>query len=185
MLVVMNVTANLAKWGYTNDTHFINPMEPEFRPKPVNEEDFTVDAIMRKLDWFYHSDAYDLDWIPYGDSSDDYSDDYSNGYHSDDNYHSNDPSYDGHLDDSHWNNDGGDSYRPNFLPAAKQQIEPDTPSTLETVARALPTSIEESSSSTTTAPQLIAKSTRGPLGIARFFTAGQPFRDGTRPKNAD
>ncbi|KAF2181919.1 bilirubin oxidase [Zopfia rhizophila CBS 207.26] len=58
MLVAFNVTS-LAKWGYDNSTHFINPMEPEFRPKDIKPEDFTEEAIMKKLEWFYNTDAYE------------------------------------------------------------------------------------------------------------------------------
>ncbi|KAF2643829.1 bilirubin oxidase [Massarina eburnea CBS 473.64] len=57
MLVAFNVT-NLAKWGYTNDTLFIDPMEEEFRPKPYNAADYTEDAIMKKIAWFYSTNAY-------------------------------------------------------------------------------------------------------------------------------
>jgi bilirubin oxidase len=56
-LVAFNVT-NLAKWGYTNDTLFIDPMQPEFRPKPYNAADYTEDAIMKKIAWFYSTNAY-------------------------------------------------------------------------------------------------------------------------------
>ncbi|OCK82578.1 Cupredoxin [Lepidopterella palustris CBS 459.81] len=58
MLVAMNVTA-LAKWGYPPSTHFIDPMEPEFRPRPIIAVDFTEDAIQKKLAWLYSTDAYD------------------------------------------------------------------------------------------------------------------------------
>lgn len=58
MLVGFNVT-QLGKWGYGSDTHFIDPMEPEFRPKPQNQADSTEDAIQKKLAWFYSTDAYE------------------------------------------------------------------------------------------------------------------------------
>ncbi|KAF1962331.1 bilirubin oxidase [Byssothecium circinans] len=57
MLVAFNVT-NLEKWGYTNDTLFINPMEEQFRPKPYNAADYTENAIMKKIAWFYSTNAY-------------------------------------------------------------------------------------------------------------------------------
>lgn len=57
MLVAFNVT-NLAKWGYDESTQFIDPMEPRFRPKNINPEDFTEEAIRRKLDWFWNLNAY-------------------------------------------------------------------------------------------------------------------------------
>lgn len=58
MLVAFNVT-QLAKWGYKEDTIFIDPMAPEFRPKEINPDDFTDNAIRKKLDWFWSLDAYD------------------------------------------------------------------------------------------------------------------------------
>lgn len=58
MLVAFNVT-NLAKWGYNESTVFIDPMEPAFRPKDVKPEDFTEDAIRKKLEWFWNLNAYE------------------------------------------------------------------------------------------------------------------------------
>jgi len=57
MLVAFNVT-QLAEWGYDNSTIFINPMQPKFRPKFINSTDFTEDAILKKLAWFYSTNAY-------------------------------------------------------------------------------------------------------------------------------
>jgi len=57
MLVGFNVT-QLAKWGYTNDTVFIDPMQPEFRPKTSNDADNTDEAIRSKIAWFYSTNAY-------------------------------------------------------------------------------------------------------------------------------
>jgi hypothetical protein len=57
MLVAFNVT-QLAKWGYDNSTIFIDPMQPEFRPKNIDQADYEVDAIMKKLAWFYSTNAY-------------------------------------------------------------------------------------------------------------------------------
>ncbi|KAH7132250.1 Cupredoxin [Dendryphion nanum] len=57
MMAAFNVT-QLAKWGYDNSTLFIDPMQPEFRPKAINAADFTEDAIRQKLAWFYSTNAY-------------------------------------------------------------------------------------------------------------------------------
>ena len=57
MMVAFNVT-NLEKWGYDNTTVFIDPMEPEFRPKNIDTADYTEEAIRSKLDWFYSLNAY-------------------------------------------------------------------------------------------------------------------------------
>ncbi|XP_014562388.1 hypothetical protein COCVIDRAFT_32842 [Bipolaris victoriae FI3] len=57
MMGAFNVT-QLEKWGYDKDTIFIDPMQPEFRPKNINSADYTEEAIMEKLDWFYHTNAY-------------------------------------------------------------------------------------------------------------------------------
>lgn len=57
MLVAFNVT-QLEKWGYDNTTMFIDPMEPQFRPKDIKNADYTESAIRKKLDWFYQTNAY-------------------------------------------------------------------------------------------------------------------------------
>jgi bilirubin oxidase len=57
MLVAFNVT-QLEKWGYNSSTIFIDPMEPEFRPKDIDSRDYTEEAIRNKLDWFYSLNAY-------------------------------------------------------------------------------------------------------------------------------
>ncbi|CAN9251773.1 unnamed protein product [Alternaria alternata] len=57
MMVAFNVT-NLEKWGYDSTTVFIDPMEPEFRPKNIDTADYTEEAIRSKLDWFYSLNAY-------------------------------------------------------------------------------------------------------------------------------
>jgi len=57
MLVAFNVT-QLEKWGYDSSTLFIDPMEPVFRPKPADPEDYTDEAIKKKLEWFWRSNAY-------------------------------------------------------------------------------------------------------------------------------
>ena len=57
MMVAFNVT-QLEKWGYDSTTQFIDPMEPAFRPKNITSEAYTESAIQKKLDWFYHTNAY-------------------------------------------------------------------------------------------------------------------------------
>lgn len=57
MMAAFNVT-QLEKWGYDNTTLFIDPMEPRFRPKNINPADYTEEAVLEKLDWFYHTNAY-------------------------------------------------------------------------------------------------------------------------------
>ena len=57
MMAVFNVT-NLAKWGYDASTLFIDPMQPEFRPRDIDSADYTEEAIVEKLEWFYSTDAY-------------------------------------------------------------------------------------------------------------------------------
>ncbi|PVI05199.1 bilirubin oxidase [Periconia macrospinosa] len=53
MLVAFNVS-QLREWGYTDDTLFIDPMQPEFRPKWYNpHKDGTDIAIREKISWFY------------------------------------------------------------------------------------------------------------------------------------
>ncbi|KAJ6191923.1 bilirubin oxidase [Bipolaris maydis] len=42
----------------TKTTIFIDPMQPEFRPRNINSADYTEEAILEKLDWFYHTNAY-------------------------------------------------------------------------------------------------------------------------------
>ena len=57
MLVAFNVT-QLENWGYTNDTRFIDPENPEFAAKDQNPEDYTTEAILKKVAWFWSTDAY-------------------------------------------------------------------------------------------------------------------------------
>ncbi|KAF2278825.1 Cupredoxin [Westerdykella ornata] len=57
MMVAFNVT-DLKRWGYNESTQFIDPMQPEFRPKDINPEDYTEEAIMKKIKWFYDTNAY-------------------------------------------------------------------------------------------------------------------------------
>jgi hypothetical protein len=57
MMVAFNVT-NLERWGYDNTTAFIDPLQPEFRPKDVEDSHYTKDAIMDKIKWFYGTNAY-------------------------------------------------------------------------------------------------------------------------------
>ncbi|KAL1593135.1 hypothetical protein SLS60_010742 [Paraconiothyrium brasiliense] len=57
MLVAFSVP-NLEKWGYTNSTLFLDPNEPEFQGKNVNSDDFTEDAINKKIAWLYSTNPY-------------------------------------------------------------------------------------------------------------------------------
>lgn len=57
MLGAFNVT-QLSKWGYTNDTLFIDPMEPAFRPKNYTRSVSTEASIKRKISWFYSTNPY-------------------------------------------------------------------------------------------------------------------------------
>ncbi|KAF2122934.1 bilirubin oxidase [Lophiotrema nucula] len=57
MLVAFNVT-QLEQWGYTNDTRFIDPENPEFAARDQNQEDYTTEAILKKVAWFWSTDAY-------------------------------------------------------------------------------------------------------------------------------
>lgn len=57
MLVAFNVS-QLSQWGYGNDTYFIDPMTPEFRPKDFSPSLYTKEAIMNKLEWFWNTNAY-------------------------------------------------------------------------------------------------------------------------------
>lgn len=57
MLDAFNVTS-LAKWGYTNDTLFIDPLQPEFRPQDYSESAYTRSAIEAKLAWLWSTDPY-------------------------------------------------------------------------------------------------------------------------------
>ena len=57
MLVAFNVT-QLEQWGYTNDTRFIDPENPEFAARDQKPEDYTTEAILKKVAWFWSTDAY-------------------------------------------------------------------------------------------------------------------------------
>lgn len=57
MLAAFSVP-NLEKWGYTNSTLFINPNQPEFQAKDYNEDDYTEQAINRKIAWLYSTNPY-------------------------------------------------------------------------------------------------------------------------------
>ena len=64
MLAAFNVTA-LADFGYTETTHFIDPMEPRYRAVSFSESDyqarsgpFAQDAVSDKLDFFIGLNAY-------------------------------------------------------------------------------------------------------------------------------
>lgn len=57
MMVAFNIT-NLAQWGYNESTAFIDPLQPEFRPKDIEEAQYTEDAIMGKIQWFFDWNSY-------------------------------------------------------------------------------------------------------------------------------
>lgn len=68
MLADFNVTA-LADFGYPETTHFIDPMEPRYRAKPIKpgefvsvtqfvSGDFSLAGIQAKVDFFVSLDAY-------------------------------------------------------------------------------------------------------------------------------
>lgn len=68
MLVDMNVTS-LADFNYTEKTHFIDPMEPVYRSKKINDNEyidvttwgsgaFSFEGIKSKVEWFASLDAY-------------------------------------------------------------------------------------------------------------------------------
>lgn len=62
MLVAFSVP-NLEKWGYTNDTLFIDPLQSEFQARPFNSDDFTEEAINNKIAWLYSTDPYNHDKV--------------------------------------------------------------------------------------------------------------------------
>jgi bilirubin oxidase len=64
MMAALNVTA-LKDLGYDEKTHFIDPMEPQYRAKPFNDVDFinrngdfSSDAIEAKVKFFQNLEAY-------------------------------------------------------------------------------------------------------------------------------
>jgi bilirubin oxidase len=64
MMAALNVTA-LKDLGYDEKTHFIDPMEPQYRAKPFNDADFinrngdfSSDAIEAKVKFFQDLEAY-------------------------------------------------------------------------------------------------------------------------------
>ena len=57
MLVAFSIP-NLEKWGYTNNTLFIDPLQPEFQGKDYNSDDYTEEAINNKIAWLYSTDPY-------------------------------------------------------------------------------------------------------------------------------
>lgn len=57
MLVEFSVP-NLEKWGYTNNTLFIDPLQPEFQAKYYNEGDYTAEAINDKIAWLWSTNPY-------------------------------------------------------------------------------------------------------------------------------
>jgi bilirubin oxidase len=57
MLVAFSVP-NLEKWGYTNETMFLDPNQPEFKARNFNSDDFTEDAINSKIAFLYSTNPY-------------------------------------------------------------------------------------------------------------------------------
>ncbi|GAB7345485.1 hypothetical protein MBLNU457_3809t1 [Dothideomycetes sp. NU457] len=68
MLVDMSVQS-LADFNYTEKTHFIDPMEPVYRAKPLKDKEFkdtinwgtgefSFDSVKSKVEWFASLDAY-------------------------------------------------------------------------------------------------------------------------------
>jgi bilirubin oxidase len=64
MMAALNVTA-LKDLGYDEKTHFIDPMEPQYRAKPFSDADFinrngdfSSDAIEAKVKFFQDLEAY-------------------------------------------------------------------------------------------------------------------------------
>ncbi|KAH0282533.1 oxidase cueO precursor, partial [Aureobasidium sp. EXF-3399] len=68
MLVDFNVTA-LADFNYTEKTHFIDPMDPTYRAKPIlsneyvdvltwGKGEFSLEGVKNKTDWFASLEAY-------------------------------------------------------------------------------------------------------------------------------
>ena len=62
MLVAFSVP-NLEKWGYTNSTLFIDPLQPEFQARSYSSDDSTEEAINKKIAWLYSTDPYNHDNI--------------------------------------------------------------------------------------------------------------------------
>ncbi|KAL2070242.1 hypothetical protein VTL71DRAFT_13268 [Oculimacula yallundae] len=68
MMAAFNVTA-LNDFNYTETTHFIDPMEPRYRAKPIKSGEFagtavwgtgefSLSGVKEKVDWFSNLDAY-------------------------------------------------------------------------------------------------------------------------------
>lgn len=57
MMAAFNVSI-LENFGYQEKTHFIDPMEPRWRSKPINDADFQLQAIQAKLAEFGGLEAY-------------------------------------------------------------------------------------------------------------------------------
>ncbi|KAF1967206.1 hypothetical protein BU23DRAFT_573382 [Bimuria novae-zelandiae CBS 107.79] len=53
-----NDVPNLEKWGYTNSTLFIDPLQPEFHAKQYDSDDFTEEAINERIAWLYNTNPY-------------------------------------------------------------------------------------------------------------------------------
>ncbi|KAK4980918.1 hypothetical protein LTR66_002469 [Elasticomyces elasticus] len=57
MMAAFNVSV-LDDFGYQEKTHFLDPMEPRWRSKPINDQDFQPQAIQDRLAEFGSLDAY-------------------------------------------------------------------------------------------------------------------------------
>jgi bilirubin oxidase len=69
MMAAFNVSS-LNDFNYTETTHFIDPMEPQYRAKPIKSGEFagtgtwgtgefSLTGVKDKGDWFSNLDAYD------------------------------------------------------------------------------------------------------------------------------
>jgi hypothetical protein len=69
MMAAFNVSS-LNDFNYTETTHFIDPMEPQYRAKPIKSGEFagtgtwgtgefSLAGVKDKGDWFSNLDAYD------------------------------------------------------------------------------------------------------------------------------
>ncbi|KAF2467429.1 oxidase cueO precursor [Lindgomyces ingoldianus] len=63
MMAAFNVSS-LGDWGYPETTHFIDPMEQQYRSKDEKDSDFEEEHIKDRLNEFYLLDAYkDVDKV--------------------------------------------------------------------------------------------------------------------------
>ncbi|ORX99874.1 Cupredoxin [Clohesyomyces aquaticus] len=63
MMAAFNVSS-LGDWGYPETTHFIDPMEEQYRSKNENDRDFEEEHVQERLNELYLLDAYkDVDKV--------------------------------------------------------------------------------------------------------------------------